>query len=152
MSTKFSRTFFWSLRVHTGYLTFSLQNPELSISGRKLAFFWKWVISIRHRRENSVDTLKLHLYTFLITLKKHRIRPKLHIYAACCLHSKMKWVLENYLKLPPELSEIAVDREVFRVLLGLLPLRLSPKESRARKWVNEHECVGLIELQFFKVC
>jgi len=34
---------------------------------------------------------------------------------------------------PPELSEIAVDREVFRVLLGLLPLRLSPKENRARK-------------------
>jgi len=53
---------------------------------------------------------------------------------------------------PPELSEIAVDREVFRVLLMLLPLRLSPKENRARKWVNEHECVGLIEPQFFKVC
>jgi len=32
-----------------------------------------------------------------------------------------------------EQSEIAVDREVFRVLLGLLPLRLSPKEKRARK-------------------
>jgi len=32
-----------------------------------------------------------------------------------------------------ELSEIAVDREVFRVLLGLLPPRLSPKEKRARK-------------------
>jgi len=32
-----------------------------------------------------------------------------------------------------EQSEIAVDREVFCVLLGLLPLRLSPKEKRARK-------------------
>ena len=29
--------------------------------------------------------------------------------------------------------EIAVDRGVFRVLLGLLPPRLSPKEKRARK-------------------
>jgi len=27
-----------------------------------------------------------------------------------------------------EISEIAVDREVFRVLLGLLPPRFSPKE------------------------
>ena len=53
---------------------------------------------------------------------------------------------------PPELSEISVDREVFRVLLGLLPPRLSPKENRARKSVNEHECVGLTEPQFFKVC
>jgi len=51
-----------------------------------------------------------------------------------------------------ELSEIAVDREEFRVHLGLLRSRLSPKENRARKWVNEHECVGLIEPQFFKVC
>ena len=32
-----------------------------------------------------------------------------------------------------ELSEIAVDREEFRVHLGLLPSRLSPKEKRARK-------------------
>jgi len=32
-----------------------------------------------------------------------------------------------------ELSEIAVDREEFRVHLGLLPSRLSPKEKWARK-------------------
>jgi len=32
-----------------------------------------------------------------------------------------------------EQSEIAVDREAFRLHLGLLPSRLSPKESRARK-------------------
>jgi len=32
-----------------------------------------------------------------------------------------------------ELSEIAVDREVFRVLLGLLPPRLSSNEKRARE-------------------
>ena len=44
---------------------------------------------------------------------------------------------------PAELSEIYVDREVFRVLLGLLPLLLSPKENRAQKCVNEYECVGL---------
>jgi len=30
---------------------------------------------------------------------------------------------------PQELSEIAVGREVFRVLLGLLPLRLSPRKA-----------------------
>jgi len=43
---------------------------------------------------------------------------------------------------PAELSEIAVDREVFQVPLRLLPSRLSPKE----KWhENEkmNECVGL---------
>jgi len=34
---------------------------------------------------------------------------------------------------PAELSEISVDREVFRVLLGLQSPRLSRKESRARK-------------------
>ena len=38
---------------------------------------------------------------------------------------------------PAELSEIAVDHGVFRVLLGLLPPRLSPKEKRPRKWENE---------------
>ena len=42
---------------------------------------------------------------------------------------------------PAVLSEIAVDRDVFRVLLGLLPPRLSPKEKRARKWVNEWVCM-----------
>jgi len=36
-----------------------------------------------------------------------------------------------------ELFKIAGDREVFRVLLGLLSPRLSPKEKRARKLVNE---------------
>jgi len=34
---------------------------------------------------------------------------------------------------PAELSEIAVDREVFQVLLGLLPSRPSLEEKRARK-------------------
>ena len=34
---------------------------------------------------------------------------------------------------PAELSAIAVDREVFRVLLGLLPPRFSPKETWAQK-------------------
>jgi len=35
-----------------------------------------------------------------------------------------------------ELSEIDVDCEVFRVLLGLRPPRFSPKEKRARKRMN----------------
>jgi len=34
---------------------------------------------------------------------------------------------------PAELSEIAVDCEAFRGLLGLLPPRLSPKEKRTHK-------------------
>jgi len=34
---------------------------------------------------------------------------------------------------PAELSEIAVDREVFRILLGLLTPRPSSKEKRERK-------------------
>ena len=38
---------------------------------------------------------------------------------------------------PAELSEIAVECEVFRFFLGLLPPRFSPKEKRAQKWVNE---------------
>ena len=37
-----------------------------------------------------------------------------------------------------ELSDIAVDREVFRVDLGLLPPRPPSKEKRARKWMNEY--------------
>ena len=41
---------------------------------------------------------------------------------------------------PVEVSEIAVDREIFGVLLGLLPPRLSPKEKQAPKWVNEWVC------------
>jgi len=37
---------------------------------------------------------------------------------------------------PAELSEIAVDREVFRAVLGLLPPRPSPGEKRVWKWMN----------------
>ena len=36
-----------------------------------------------------------------------------------------------------ELSEISVDRELFPALLGLQPPRLSRKEKRARKRINE---------------
>jgi len=35
-----------------------------------------------------------------------------------------------------ELSEVAVDREVFRVFLGMLPPRPSPEDKWARKWMN----------------
>jgi len=41
---------------------------------------------------------------------------------------------------PAELSGIDVDREVFRVLLWLPSPWPSPKEKRARKWVNEWVC------------
>ena len=41
---------------------------------------------------------------------------------------------------PAKLSEIAVDREVFWVFLGLLSPRPSPMEKRAREWVNEWVC------------
>jgi len=47
-----------------------------------------------------------------------------------------------------ELPEIAVDLEVFRVVLGLLPLRSSPWVKRARKWMFiaialKHPCCSL---------
>ena len=45
---------------------------QLSTFGQKLAFLWKWVKSIRHRREGGVDTLKLHHDTLSKTLKKTR--------------------------------------------------------------------------------
>jgi len=51
---------------------------------------------------------------------------------------------------PAELSEIAVDREVFRVVLGLLPPQLSPKEKRARKWVNEWVCTPTLNLSGYE--
>jgi len=51
---------------------------------------------------------------------------------------------------PAELSEIAVDCEVFRVL-GLLPPRLSKKEKRARKWVNEWACTPTLNLSIYEI-
>jgi len=38
---------------------------------------------------------------------------------------------------PAELSEVAENREVFRVFLGLLPPRCLPEEKRVWKWINE---------------
>ena len=53
---------------------------------------------------------------------------------------------------PAELSEIAVDREVFRVLLGPLPPQLSPKVKRARKWVNEWVCTpAYLDLAIYEI-
>jgi len=37
---------------------------------------------------------------------------------------------------PAQLSEIAQNREVFPVFLGLLPPQPSWEEKRARKWMN----------------
>ena len=39
--------------------------------GRTLAFLWKCLKSIRHRRKSGIDTLKLHHDTLSKTLKKH---------------------------------------------------------------------------------
>jgi len=50
-----------------------------------------------------------------------------------------------------KLSEIAVDREVFRVFLGLLPQRLSPKEKRARKWVNKWVFKPILNLSVYEI-
>jgi len=44
-----------------------------------------------------------------------------------------------------------VDREVFRVLLGLLPPRLSPKEKLAPKWVNEWVCRLTLKLSIYEI-
>jgi len=52
---------------------------------------------------------------------------------------------------PAVLSEIAVDHEVFRVLLGWLPSRLSPKKKRARKWVNEWVCTPTLNPSGYEI-
>jgi len=52
---------------------------------------------------------------------------------------------------PTELPEIAIDREVFRVLLMLLPPRLSKKEKRSRKWVNEWACTPTLNLSIYEI-
>jgi len=43
---------------------------QMSIFGQERAFLLKSVKSIRHRRENGIDTLKLYHVTLLKTLKK----------------------------------------------------------------------------------
>ena len=50
-----------------------------------------------------------------------------------------------------ERSEIAVGREVFRVLLGLLSSRLSPKEKREREWVDEWACRPTLNLSIYEI-
>jgi len=52
---------------------------------------------------------------------------------------------------PAELSDISVDREVFRVLLGLQPLRLSRTEKRARKWENEWVCRPTLNFSIYEI-
>ena len=58
---------------------------------------------------------------------------------------------------PGELSEIADDRGVCRVLLGLLPPWLSPKKKQAPKWASEWVCrstlnLSVNEIVFSLVC
>jgi len=56
---------------------------------------------------------------------------------------------------PEKQSEIAVDRKVFRVLLGVLLPRLSPKKKRARKWANDRVCTlhwTFLFMKLFLVC
>jgi len=52
---------------------------------------------------------------------------------------------------PEELSEISVDREIFRVLLGLHPPQLSPKENRAQNWVNQWVCRPTLKLSIYEI-
>jgi len=52
---------------------------------------------------------------------------------------------------PAELSEIAVDGGLFRVLRGLLPPRLSPKEKREQKWENEWVSKPTLNLSMYKI-
>ena len=65
------------------------------------------------------------------TGKRPRSRPRWRDYISDLAWSRLRVQ-------PAELTEIAVDNEVFWVLLGLLPPRLSLKEKLARKWVNEY--------------
>jgi len=55
------------------------------------------------------------------------------------------WKQQNYLKWH------AVDREVFRALLGLLLPWFSPKEKRATKWVNEWVCRPTLKLSVYEI-
>jgi len=51
-----------------------------------------------------------------------------------------------------ELCENAVvDREVFQVLLGLLPPWISPKEKQAPKWVKEWVCRPTLNPSVYKI-
>jgi len=52
---------------------------------------------------------------------------------------------------PAELSEIAVDREVFWVLLELLPPRFSPKEKRVQNWLNQWVCRPTLKLFIYEI-
>ena len=62
--------------------------------------------------------------------------------------SNLSW---SRLGVEPELSEIAVDREVFRVLLGCGLRDSIPKEKRARKWVNEWVCRLTLKLSIYEI-
>jgi len=55
------------------------------------------------------------------------------------------WSQQNWL------VEIAVEREVFPVLLDLLSPRLSPKEKWARKWVNEWVCKPTLNISIYEI-
>ena len=68
--------------------------------GRKLAFLWKSVKSIKHRRENGVDTLKLHHDTLLKTFKKTLSLMTLnHKCTFNSLLSRKVWLLWVFLSL-----------------------------------------------------
>ena len=66
------------------------------------------------------------------TEKWSRVRPRTTL---CNYISDLAWSRLGVER--AELSEFAVDREEFRVHLGLLLSPLSPKEKRTRKWVDE---------------
>ena len=55
------------------------------------------------------------------------------------------WSQQNWL------VDIAVEREVLRVLLGLLAPRLSPKEKWTRKWVNEWVCRPTLNISIYEI-
>ena len=67
------------------------------------------------------------------------------LYLRTLLGPVLVWKQQNYLK------SHAADREVFPVLLVLLPPWLSTKEKQAPKWVNEWVCRPRLNLSIYKI-
>ena len=81
--------------------------------------------------QNAHERLVRQVLLAKSTGKQPRGRPKTR-WSVCT--SDLAWSRRGVE--PTELSGIAVDREVFWVLLGLVPLRPSLDEKRAWKWMK----------------
>ena len=77
----------------------------------------------------------------MLTGKRPRIRPRTRWFDYI---SDLAWSRLGVV--PAELSVIAENREVFRVLLGLLSPRHSPEEGLVWNWINTINCTSIASL------